>query len=46
MLLCRGLGLKQIKNALGECGINEIKKFVNNGGNYLGFCGGAGLRNA
>ena len=28
---------------LGECGINEIKKFVNNGGNYLGFCGGAGL---
>ncbi|MDO9287467.1 MAG: BPL-N domain-containing protein, partial [Thermodesulfovibrionales bacterium] len=28
---------------LGECGINEVKKFVNNGGNYLGFCGGAGL---
>jgi len=28
---------------LGDTGINEIKKFVNNGGNYLGFCGGAGL---
>lgn len=24
-------------------GISEIKKFVNSGGNYLGFCGGAGL---
>ena len=28
---------------LGNKGINEIKKFVRNGGNYLGFCGGAGL---
>src|SRR3989339_233886 len=28
---------------LGSKGINEIKKFMNNGGNYLGFCGGAGL---
>jgi len=28
---------------LGDKGINEIKKFVNDGGNYLGFCGGAGL---
>jgi len=28
---------------LGDTGINEIKKFVNNSGNYLGFCGGAGL---
>src|SRR5574340_50544 len=28
---------------LGDKGINEIKKFVRNGGNYLGFCGGAGL---
>jgi hypothetical protein len=28
---------------LGDKGINEIKKFVHNGGNYLGFCGGAGL---
>ena len=29
--------------ALGDKGIAEIKRFVNNGGNYLGFCGGAGL---
>ncbi|HAK87509.1 MAG TPA: hypothetical protein DHV16_11495 [Nitrospiraceae bacterium] len=29
--------------ALGDKGISEIKKFVNKGGNYLGFCGGAGL---
>jgi phosphoribosylformylglycinamidine (FGAM) synthase-like amidotransferase family enzyme len=28
---------------LGKEGISEIKKFVNSGGNYLGFCGGAGL---
>ena len=28
---------------LGNTGIAEIKKFVRNGGNYLGFCGGAGL---
>ncbi len=28
---------------LGDEGISEIKKFVNRGGNYLGFCGGAGL---
>lgn len=29
--------------ALGEVGIQEIRRFVGNGGNYLGFCGGAGL---
>jgi len=29
--------------ALGDKGVAEIKKFVRNGGNYLGFCGGAGL---
>jgi hypothetical protein len=28
---------------LGEKGISEIKNFVDKGGNYLGFCGGAGL---
>ncbi len=28
---------------LGEEGITEIKRFVENGGAYLGFCGGAGL---
>ncbi len=29
--------------SLGDDGIDEIKRFVRNGGNYLGFCGGAGL---
>ncbi|MBI4687290.1 MAG: hypothetical protein HY756_05860 [Nitrospirae bacterium] len=29
--------------AFGEDGIKEVKKFVKSGGNYLGFCGGAGL---
>lgn len=29
--------------ALGETGVEAVKKFVYEGGNYLGFCGGAGL---
>ncbi|NTU42844.1 MAG: biotin--protein ligase, partial [Nitrospirales bacterium] len=29
--------------ALGEEGATEIRRFVSAGGNYLGFCGGAGL---
>ena len=29
--------------ALGNDGIEEIKRFVHEGGAYLGFCGGAGL---
>lgn len=29
--------------SLGDEGINEIKKFIKNGGNYFGICGGAGL---
>lgn len=29
--------------ALGEEGIQEIRRFVDDGGSYLGFCGGAGL---
>ena len=28
---------------LGEAGVSEIKRFVREGGAYLGFCGGAGL---
>jgi hypothetical protein len=32
--------------ALGDEGVNEIKHFVSSGGNYLGFCGGAGLATA
>ncbi len=29
--------------ALGEKGIEEIKRFIHEGGNYFGICGGAGL---
>ncbi|HMK56433.1 MAG TPA: BPL-N domain-containing protein [Dissulfurispiraceae bacterium] len=29
--------------ALGDAGVREVRRFVENGGNYLGFCGGAGL---
>ncbi|MBI5075188.1 MAG: hypothetical protein HZB62_08515 [Nitrospirae bacterium] len=29
--------------ALGEIGVGEVKRFVHEGGSYLGFCGGAGL---
>lgn len=29
--------------ALGDSGLKSIRQFVENGGNYLGFCGGAGL---
>ena len=43
MLFVPGGWASNKSKTLGECGINEIKKFVNNGGNYLGFCGGAGL---
>ncbi len=29
--------------AFGESGLKAIRDFIENGGNYLGFCGGAGL---
>ncbi|HMK60601.1 MAG TPA: BPL-N domain-containing protein [Dissulfurispiraceae bacterium] len=29
--------------ALGNEGVKEVRRFVENGGSYLGFCGGAGL---
>lgn len=29
--------------ALGKAGVEAVKRFVYEGGNYLGFCGGAGL---
>jgi hypothetical protein len=29
--------------ALGNAGIEEIRKFIRDGGSYVGFCGGAGL---
>lgn len=37
-----GWASNKIKS-LGEQGTSEIKKFVRDGGAYLGFCGGAGL---
>ncbi len=30
-------------NALGDQGMEEIRRFVKGGGNYLGICGGAGM---
>ena len=30
-------------NALGDLGMEEIRRFVAGGGNYLGICGGAGM---
>jgi hypothetical protein len=37
-----GWASNKIKS-LGEDGVREIREFVEKGGNYLGFCGGAGL---
>jgi len=37
-----GWASNKIKS-LGEKGVEEIRRFVQSGGNYLGFCGGAGL---
>lgn len=37
-----GWASKKLKS-LGEEGVSEIRKFVEGGGGYLGFCGGAGL---
>lgn len=37
-----GWASNKLKTLDGDC-IGKIKQFVSNGGNYLGFCGGAGL---
>ncbi len=37
-----GWASNKIKS-LGDTGVREIRRFVEDGGNYLGFCGGAGL---
>jgi hypothetical protein len=37
-----GWASNKIKS-LGEEGVAEIRRFIEEGGNYLGFCGGAGL---
>lgn len=37
-----GWASNKLKTLEGDC-LSKIKQFVSNGGNYLGFCGGAGL---
>lgn len=43
MLFVAGGWASNKLKSLGDDGVSEIKKFVRGGGNYLGFCGGAGL---
>lgn len=43
ILIVPGGSGRQKANMLGEQGILAIRHFVENGGAYLGFCGGAGL---
>lgn len=43
MLFVPGGWASNKSKALEETGIKTIREFVANGGNYLGFCGGAGL---
>jgi len=43
MLFVPGGWASNKSKALGEDGLTAIRDFVSNGGNYLGFCGGAGL---
>jgi len=43
MLFVPGGWASNKMKTLDKEGISEIKKFVDSGGNYLGFCGGAGL---
>ncbi|MBI5098395.1 MAG: hypothetical protein HZB30_04040 [Nitrospirae bacterium] len=43
MLFVPGGWASNKKKALSDKGTEAIREFVKNGGNYLGFCGGAGL---
>ena len=43
LLLVPGGSARQKAAALGEAGLAAIREYVRSGGNYLGFCGGAGL---
>ncbi len=43
MLFVPGGWASNKSKALGDSGIHAIRDFVEQGGNYLGFCGGAGL---
>ncbi len=43
LLIVPGGSARLKAQALGEIGHEKIRKFVKNGGKYLGFCGGAGF---
>ncbi len=43
MLFVPGGWASNKREVLGEAGVEAIRDFVSKGGNYLGFCGGAGL---
>jgi putative intracellular protease/amidase len=43
MLFVPGGWASNKRKALGDAGVKAIRDFVSKGGNYLGFCGGAGL---
>ncbi|MDR1659045.1 MAG: hypothetical protein LBR94_01725, partial [Desulfovibrio sp.] len=43
LLLAPGGSARRKALALGERGLEAVRSFVEDGGNYLGFCGGAGL---
>ena len=43
MLLVPGGSARRKLEGLGPQGAAEVRRFVENGGHYLGFCGGAGL---
>ncbi len=46
MLFVPGGWASNKSRKLGESGVKAVQDFVKNGGNYLGFCGGAGLATA
>lgn len=43
MLLVPGGSARLKARALGQAGMEAVRRFVREGGHYLGFCGGAGL---
>lgn len=43
MLIVPGGSARRKADALGPAGAEAVRRFVKNGGRYLGFCGGAGL---
>lgn len=43
MLMVPGGSARRKAEALGSAGAEEVRRFVRNGGRYVGFCGGAGL---